>query len=295
MRTALVTSVPAQLPTPGALGGARVALLEGRMGRELADLVRRHNGVPRVAPAVREVSLDASEAVRQLIDRLDDGRVDMVVFLTGAGADSLFAAADGLGRLRELEEGLRWATTVCRGHKPRAALKRRGLPVSVLVPEPYTTTDVIDTLATLSPRDRGVAVIHYGERNLAIGETLGEWGSRVLDVCVYEWALPEDTTPLEELVDAIIEGEVDAVAFTSQVQVRHLFEIAGRVGRTLKLMHALNALTVVAAVGPTCAEALTAVGVVARVVPTNPKMGAMVVALAEHIRTHGGLPSVRNV
>jgi uroporphyrinogen-III synthase len=269
---------------PLALGGACVALLEGRMGEELADLVRRQNGVPRVVPAVREVELEASEAVGSLIDRLRDGAIDMVVFLTGAGADTLFAGAQRLGRLRELEEGLCWATTVCRGHKPRAALKRRGLPVSVLVPEPYTTGDVIDTLAGLSPRGRGVAIIHYGERNPAIGEALLEWGSGVLDVFVYEWALPEDTAPLEELIGALIEGEVDAVAFTSQVQVRHLFEVAGRVGRTLKLMHALNSQVVVAAVGPTCASALSAVGVSPRVVPSNPKMGPMVVALAGYLR-----------
>src|SRR5690606_9417085 len=135
------------------------------------------------------------------------------------------------------------------------------LPVSVLVPEPYTTTDVIATLAGLSPAERGTAVVHYGARSPLIGEALREWGSRVLDVCVYEWALPEDTGPLESLVETMVEGGVEAVAFTSQVQVRHLFEVAGRAGRTLKLMQALNTRAVVATVGPTCAEALRAVGV----------------------------------
>lgn len=283
------------LPTPSVgLAGARVGLLEGRMARELADLVRRHNGVPVMAPAVREVSLEASGVVGQLIDRLHDGRIEVVLFLTGAGADSLFSAAEKSGRLSELEEGLRDGVIVCRGHKPRAALKRRGLPCAVLVPEPYTTADVIGTLAAQSPGGRGVAVIHYGERNPAIGDALAEWGSEVLDVCLYEWALPEDTTPMEALIEAIVAGEVDAAAFTSQVQVRHLFEVAGRMGRTLKLMHALNTLTAVAAVGPTCADALRAAGVTPRVVPGNPKMGPMVVALAEHIQLLGGLPSLRN-
>ena len=36
------------------LEGVRVALLEGRMPRELADLVRRHGGEPYCMPAVRE-------------------------------------------------------------------------------------------------------------------------------------------------------------------------------------------------------------------------------------------------
>jgi uroporphyrinogen-III synthase len=286
--SAAMTLDPSAQSTPAGLDGARVALLEGRMGQELADLVRRHHGVPQVAPAVREVPLDASEAVGILIDHLTSGRIDMVVMLTGAGAEALFSGAERMGRLRELEEGLRWATTVCRGHKPRAALKRRGLSASVLVREPYTTAEVIVTLDGLSPRDRGVAVVHYGERNGAVGDALRAWGSRVLDVSLYEWALPEDLEPLERLVETIIDGGVDAIAFTSQVQVRHLFEVASRSGRTLKLRHALNTRTVVAAVGPTCAAALAEAGVTPRVVPSNPKMGPMVVALAEHLAARRG-------
>lgn len=282
MTRAIAVAAP-RAERPGGLGGARVALFEGRMGGELADLVRRHNGVPRVAPAVREVSVDGAEAVGNLIDRLEEGRLELVVFLTGAGVDSLVAAAERLGRLAALEAGLRGVTTVCRGHKPRAALRRRGLPASVLVAEPYTTADVIETLAALRPDGRGVAVVHYGERNAEIADALLDRQCTVLDVCVYMWALPEDVRPLEEVIDEIIDGEVDAVAFTSQVQVRHLLEVAAGRKRTLKLMHALSTRVVVAAVGPTCAQALRAVGVQPGVVPTNPKMGAMVVALAEYV------------
>lgn len=267
---------------PGGLGGARVALLEGRMGAELAQLVRRHGGVPVLAPAVREVPLDAAAAVQSMIERLEGGGIDVVLFLTGVGADALFTAAELTGRVRELSAGLSSATTVCRGHKPRAALRRRGIPISALVAEPYTTTEVIETLNRIGVRERGVAIVHYGERNVVIGDTLGQWGSRVLDVCLYQWALPEDTAPLERLIDEIIDGTIDALAITSQVQVRHLFAVTARQERTLKLMRALNSRVVVAAVGPSCADALRAAGVIPRVVPSNPKMGPMIVALAEH-------------
>jgi uroporphyrinogen-III synthase len=285
--------VPETVPKPQRLrdtgfAGARIGLLEGRMGRELADLVRRQHGTPVVAPALREVPLDASAEVQILVDGLIDGSIDMVIFLTGAGANALFAEAVRIGRSRELEDALRWVTTVCRGHKPRAAMKQKGLPVSVMVAEPYTTADVIEALAGLSPEGRGVAIIHYGERSPVIAEALSAWGSRVQDVCVYEWSLPEDTGPLERLIDEILAGRIDAVAFTSQIQVRHIFEVAGRNGTALGLMQALNTRTVVAAVGPTCAEALRAVGVPPLVVPSNPKMGPMVMALVQHLRAVRG-------
>ena len=280
-------------PTP-TLAGPRVALLEGRMGSELSGLVARHGGVPVSAPAVRELPIDAAAVVGTLVEALATGRVDLVVFLTGVGVDTLLGEAERVGRRRELEDGLRGATTVVRGHKPRAALRRLGLPISLMVDEPYTTTEVIDALLRLSPRDRGVALIHYGEQSAAIGDALRVAGSRVLDVSVYEWGLPEDTTALERLVEGIITGGVDAVAFTSQVQVRHLLLVSTRMGRTLKLINALNERTVVAAVGPTCAEVLRAVGVPPHVVPANPKMGPMVVALAEYLaRSHPIVPAPR--
>jgi uroporphyrinogen-III synthase len=268
---------------PRGLAGARVGLFEGRMGSELSSLVRRHGGVPRLAPALREATVDATDAVVELLDALAEGRVQIVVFLTGVGASALFAAAERIGRLDELTAALHATTNLCRGQKPWMPLKRNGVPISVTVPAPYTTADVVSTLATLHPGGRGVALLHYGERSEVLTEALAGWGARVVELFLYGWQLPEDTGPLGEIIEEIIRGEVDAVAFTTQVQVRHLLRIAGAQGREAALIAALNTRSVVAAVGPTCAAALEAAGVVPDVVPTNPKMGPMVLALAAHL------------
>jgi hypothetical protein len=47
----------------GKLGGARVGLFEARMQSQLAELVRRTGGVPRVAPALAEVAVDQDDKV----------------------------------------------------------------------------------------------------------------------------------------------------------------------------------------------------------------------------------------
>jgi hypothetical protein len=52
------------------LAGMRVALLEARMGGELANLIRRAGGEPYSVPAVRESPLEAHDAVEALIDGL---------------------------------------------------------------------------------------------------------------------------------------------------------------------------------------------------------------------------------
>ena len=266
----------------GGLHGARVALLEARFGGELAELVRRHGGEPRCAPAVREAALDCRAEVGSFVTALAAGAFSVVIFSTGGGAAALCDEAARLERMPELLAALRRVTVICRGPKPTAVLIRHQVPVTIGVREPYTTAEVIEAVATLDLGGVGVGLLHYGERNAPLLEALAARGARVEELCLYEWRLPEDVRPLEELVSEVIGGRYDAVAFTSQIQARHLFEIAARLGRAGELARALNARTVVAAIGPTCAAALESLGVRARVVPSPPKMGRLVAALAEY-------------
>src|SRR6185312_7681643 len=100
---------------------------------------------------------------------------------------------------------------------------------------------------------------------------------------LYRWQLPDDTSGLERLVGRIIGGEVDALAVTCQVQFRHLFQVAVRLGRERDLVRTLNERMVVAAVGPTCQAILGVHGVAVQVMPEHPKMGPLIVTLMRHL------------
>ena len=76
------------------LGGARVALLEARMSKELADLVERFGGRPCSVPSVREARLPPLEHVAAFIAALCAGRFSAVVLLTGVGVTALLREAD---------------------------------------------------------------------------------------------------------------------------------------------------------------------------------------------------------
>jgi uroporphyrinogen-III synthase len=73
------------------------------------------------------------------------------------------------------------------------------------------------------------------------------------------------------------------MAITCQIQFRHLFHVAEALGASRDLVNALNARTVVAAVGPTCQAILLAHGVNVDVMPDHPKMGPLVLALMRHL------------
>ena len=266
------------IPAPS-FAGARVALLESRLADETAALVRRLGGDPISAPAVAEIEIDADDEIEAFIGRLASAPESIVVFLTGAAVTRVFAAAERLGRASALQHGLGQARLVARGPKPTGALARRGLLHVHPVAEPFTTADVIAALRDLPTDQQSATIVHYGERNEAIVNALRGRGLRVSELTVYEWRLPADVAPLSTAIDALIGGEIPVIAFTSQIQVRHMFEVAGT--RRAALLHALDSHVVVGAVGPTCAAACTGAGMHDVITPHHPKLYPLLQALAQ--------------
>ena len=266
------------------LDGMRVATLEARMTGALASMISKRGGEPVCAPALREAPLDCADDVRYLLDKLARNSIDVVVFQTGVGARALFAEADRQSRLDELLDALRGIVTVCRGPKPTAALRQAKVQVSAGIAAPYTTKELLEALIDLPVRGKRLMALQYGERNAALMSALRDECESADELCLYEWQLPDDTAPMASLIDELLDGTMDVIAFTSQVQIRHLYQVAAAndVPQS-ELSDALNERTIVCAVGPTCAAALADVGVATDTQPEYPKMGHMVNALAQYV------------
>ena len=261
------------------LRGARVALLEARMESELASLVRRHGGEPVCVPAMREIERDCAEDVTRVYATLL-GEDVVVVLTTGVGLERLLKVAVAIGIGGELRSELARAVTVCRGPKPVAVLKRERMSPHVRAEAPHTTKELLAALEGVEVAGRDVVFVHDGGGNRDVVAALSGRGARVVEVQPYVWALPEDIGPLRELVDKIVRADIDAIAFTTQVQARHLFAVADSIGARDAMVRSLRDHIVVAAVGPTCARTLAQLGAPPHVVPEQPTMGAMIVTLA---------------
>lgn len=263
-----------------ALDGRRIALLESRMIDELAVLVRRLGGVPVCAPAVREVlrlkDLDA------LVDDVAHRRVSAIVFLTGAGVRALFTHAHARGREAAVLEALRTMTVACRGPKPLAALKRHGVPARIVSSAPHTSAELVRALDCDDLRADTLLLVHYGEPNEALAHDLRSRVAELRQVCPYEWTMPEDVEPLAAVVRGVLARRLDAVLFTSQIQCRHLFQVAGAAGAASALTDALNREVIVGSVGPVCANALRQMGVAPDVIPALPNMASLISAVGEY-------------
>lgn len=268
--------------TGRSLNGARVALLEARLTGTLANLVEMYGGRPYAVPALRETRV-VSDRLDRLVNGIARGRFSVVIIQTGAAAQVLFDEAERRGLLADVQERLRRCTTVCRGPKPSAVLARNGIKPAVTIDEPYTTRELLGRLSTIDVSRKYVALLHYGERNRPLGVILRTRGARLAEFLLYEWQLPDDTAGLQRLVGDLIGGAVDAIAFTNQIQIRHLYQVAEKIGQGDELAQALMRRVVVASIGPTCTHQLRLLGIQPRVMPEIPKMRPLIAALAEYL------------
>src|SRR5690606_33913366 len=113
-----------------------------------------------------------------------------------------------------------------------------------------TTERVIRTLADENLQGRRIAVQLYGtDTNPTLMDFLRQAGSMTAPVAPYVYADDVENRQVEELIQELGSGTLDAIAFTSATQVRRLFQIGRRsVGET-QLVSILRGVAV-AAVGP---------------------------------------------
>jgi uroporphyrinogen-III synthase len=258
--------------------GKTVAILESRMRDQIADLVRKAGGTPFVAPALAEIPEVDPGHIEQLINGWHAAPPHIFIFQTGVGTRALFTATDRLGLTDALMQFLEAAQVVVRGPKPTAALRSRKVRIDIAADDPFTTHEVLAKLADgLSPGMR-VAVQRYGETNRELQLALAAKGTEIIEIATYRWGLPDDTTPLKGLIDALDADAIDLVAFTSASQVVNLFAVARQVGKEASLRQGLGR-TLIASIGPVCSTALRNVAVRIDIEARPPKLGPFIDAI----------------
>jgi uroporphyrinogen-III synthase len=258
----------------------RIAILESRLGEQLVDLVKQRGGVPFHAPALAELPDLDPEQVRALVESLAHEPAKLFVFQTGVGTRALFAATDALGLTGNFLELMDKAAVAVRGPKPAGPLRAKKVRIDYSAADPFTTLEVLDAIEGLDLQGARVIVQRYGSENVMLDQALDARGARVTEVPTYRWSLPQDTRALENLIEALLLGKLDAAVFTNAVQVRNLFLVAERMGSVVALREALNR-TLVASIGPVASQALRDAEVDVGIEAKPPKLGALLAALDE--------------
>lgn len=260
---------------------SHVLAFESRREKEMAELIRINGGLPFVAPALREIPLDANPVAFAFAGALYAGHFEMVIFMTGVGARLLQRVLATREAENLFPEALRKVTVVARGPKPVAVLREWQVPVAVTVPEPNTWRELLQAVAGRS--EKRVALQEYGRPNAELLAGLALQGKITTSVPVYQWALPEDTAPLASALSQLLNGTFKAAIFTTGVQIDHLLDFAEQHGQKAAAVKALQGIFI-ASIGPTCSEALAAHGIKPALEPSHPKMGLLVREAAQAFR-----------
>lgn len=257
-----------------------VAILESRLGKQLAELVAKRGGRPFHAPALAEIPDVDHAYIAKLVAELEVLPARVAIFQTGVGTHALFKAADALGLTEKLLALLAKMTVVVRGPKPTTALRSRRVRIDLSAEEPFTTAEVLQALREVGLEGERVIVQRHGAPNPELDQALAARGAEVIEIPLYRWSLPADTRPLVNLMDALARGEIHAATFTSASQAHNLFTLAQQLGRADRLRADLNRV-LIASIGPVCSAALKQHGLAVGLEPRPPKLGPLIAALDE--------------
>jgi uroporphyrinogen-III synthase len=268
------------------LKGKRIAVPEMRELEVFSGLLERRGAEVLRCPLVSIYDSPHSAQVLAFAVKLADGGFDDFVLITGEGLRRILGCIDkhepslrprfveGLGRLR----------TITRGPKPARALRELGLKPSLEAREP-TTDGVIHVFGTQDLARRRVAVQLYGnDPNLTLMRFLRQRDAEITTVAPYVYGNATDDATVQALLERMAAGEVDAIAFTSKLQIERLMT-----QHPAPLVRRALTRTKIAAVGPIVAEAIRSYGFEVSSSPEHSWfMKPLVVALAEALGTKKG-------
>lgn len=257
----------------------------------MAEMVRRLGGQPYVASTVNLRFEDAEDESERLATALLGG-VDWAIFYTGIGVRSIFTAAERIGARDSFLASLESAQVLSRGWKSLRALRENGRPPDHEA-DPATTDGVLGALRGADLKDKHVFVQTPGGMPGNLQEALAVSGAQMIHGTPYRFLPPEDPEKVNRLIRDLIEGVIDAIAFTSPPAVNSLFLAADEMSRAEDLALALNERVFTASVGPVTSDAIRDNGVEPALESESQRMGGLLLGLTQALST-GKFPAGNN-
>ncbi|SEB32937.1 uroporphyrinogen-III synthase [Amycolatopsis tolypomycina] len=266
----------------GELSGIAIGVTAERRAGEFIAALERYGAAVRHAPTITIVPLDTDPELKDATLKLVMSPVDITVVTTGAGFRGWLAAAEGWGLRKQLVDHLRESRIYARGPKAVGAVRGAGLR-EFFSAESESNAELFEAVAAAGVLGQRTAVQLHGTPLPEFTASLVEAGAWLTEVQPYRWTSPPDVTPVYDLIDAVLAGELDALAFTSAPAAANFLTLARTSGRYPQLLTALREGPLVCAcVGPVTAAPLEEAGV-ATLQPDRQRLGALVKLLVTRL------------
>lgn len=261
------------------LEGKRIALAGSRKIAEISKIITNLGGTPLERPAQGTVFLDDS-SLEDDIRELVAGKYDWFIFTTGIGTETLYKTAENMGVAEEFLRTLNEAKIAARGYKTVNMLKKLGV-TPIVRDDDGSTAGLVRALSPHLAQRSKVALQLHGDPAPTLISFLEEQEAEYKEILPYKH-IPPKLEVLEQLVQEIVTGQVDAVNFTSTPQARFLFAYARENGQLEAVREAFANQVVAVAVGKVTAAALRDEGIERIVVPEVERMGSAIIALENY-------------
>jgi uroporphyrinogen-III synthase len=273
-------------PASDPLTGFTIGVTAARRSEELIALLQRRGADVVHAPAIRIIPLVDDVELRRVTMLLIEQPPDVVVVTTGIGFRGWIEAAHGWDVADDLIAALSSTRILARGPKARGAVRQAGL-CEEWSPESEASPELLDRLLADGAAGLRIAVQLHGaasewEPNADICDALAMAGAQVIKVPVYRWEQPEDNRPMDQLIAMIVDGQLDAVSFTSAPAVASMLQRAKALGCVAELVAALRDHVTPICVGPVSAAPLRRLGVPA-LYPDRYRLGALARLISDEV------------
>ncbi|MGZ5494964.1 MAG: uroporphyrinogen-III C-methyltransferase [Thermoanaerobaculia bacterium] len=227
------------------LFGKRVVVTRAReQASQLVQLLIESGANVLQVPTIRTAPPQSYDS----LDRVVDGRYDLVVFTSVNGVKSFFERLLARNKDARSLAGSRIAAV---GDTTAAELRQRGI-VPDLVPEKFQSVALLPLLDA-DQHGKRIAVIRAAEGSDDLIDELRRRGGEVdLGVAYRTVAVDEDLAELRELIES---GGIDVVTFTSGSTVSNFFDMLNADERKKLLDRAM-----IASIGPVTTEAIRQYG-----------------------------------
>nr|WP_308123875.1 uroporphyrinogen-III synthase [Rhodococcus sp. BP-316] len=274
------------------LAGFTVGVTAARRADELASLLVRRGANVVHAPAIRIIPLSDDAELGRRTHEIIEFPPAVTVATTGIGFRGWMEAADGWGDAEELTRALEGTRILARGPKAKGAIRAAGLREE-WSPESESSAEVLEHLLAEGVDGVRVAVQLHGattewEPVPDFCEVLREAGATVIPVPVYRWVQPDDSAPMDRMIEAVLCGDLDAVTFTSAPAVASMLMRAKENGVLEPMLQSFRDRVLAVCVGPVTSAPLDVLGV-PTTAPARARVGALVRHVADELPRRAGI------
>jgi uroporphyrinogen-III synthase len=235
---------------------------------EAGALINKMGGVPYYIPAIEIKGLSNPEPVKKFIVELQKGQVDYVILMSTNGVKFLFKAAEDLGQVKALHEGLAKSFVIAVGPKTAEAMKEYAVRVD-LVPQKYSSEGLLDVLQEKDAKGKKIRIPRTSNATPVLTDTLKQMGADVEEIYVYESGLPVDEAVKEKFYSDLTGGRINAIVFGSGLSAKNIFKMLYEKASMESVRNIVNNKVTTVAIGPTTAEALKEINVKVDIVPED--------------------------